>query len=41
VILKDSYLFYQQVEGIYGYRRVTLTMDHHRTKNEESQINKK
>lgn len=40
-ILKDIHLLYQQVEGIYGYRRMTLTINRKRKEANKTRINEK
>lgn len=40
-ILKEIQLLYQQVDGIYGYRRVTLTINRKRKETDQSSLNEK
>lgn len=40
-ILNAIHHLYQQVEGIYGYRRTTLTINRQRKENHQMMVNKK
>src|SRR5690606_36637432 len=40
-LLEDIQLLYQQVDGIYGYRRITLTINRKRKEAKQSTINEK
>lgn len=40
-ILKEIHLLYQQVDGIYGYRRMALTINRQRKENNQAVVNEK
>lgn len=40
-LLESIQLIYSQVEGIYGYRRITMTINRHREKANLPRVNKK
>ncbi|MFJ7915254.1 MULTISPECIES: transposase, partial [unclassified Lysinibacillus] len=40
-MLKDIHLLYKQVDGIYGYRRTTLTINRQRKENNQAMVNEK